>query len=65
MKRICVLLFLTMGFAGTSLDNKAEEIAEYKPEESIQLDTITVKIQTLDSLLNELNKHQKYEKHRK
>lgn len=66
MKRACILLFLTMGFTGTSLDNKAEILVVnpviYEP---IKLDPVANQVKALDSLFNEISKHKHYEKHNK
>lgn len=56
MKKICILIGLTLLMSGASLDNKAEVNIPEQVDSTIKVDTIADRFETLDSLLMEIKK---------
>lgn len=56
MKRAAILIFITLGFSSTSFNNKAESIVKIERDTLIHIDSVAIKTQKLDSLLNIIKK---------
>lgn len=56
MKKICILIGLTLLMSGASLDNKAEVSIPEQIDSTIKVDTVVDRFKTLDSLLMEIKK---------